>query len=103
MIVKGERPNRTAEHKKKTMKTKSNKNQIKAQSRPEHLSTEKTGNERPKIDLALRRANRALATEKLLAVLRSDAPDFFAVAEVVGKWVWIQFSEKQPPQIKRLN
>jgi hypothetical protein len=54
---------------------------------------------RPQIDFDLRRANRALETEKLLALLRSDAPRFFEIAEVVGKWVWIQFSDKQPPTI----
>ena len=54
---------------------------------------------RPEIDFDLRRANRALETEKLLALLRSDAPRFFEIAEVVGKWVWIQFSDKQPPTI----
>jgi len=82
------------------MKTKTNTNQKKAQSRPEQLSTEKTGNERPKIDMTLRFKNRALNTEKLLALLRTDAPDFFA--EVIGKWVWIQFTEKQPPQVTRV-
>ena len=86
------------------MKT-NNKNQrqkIGAQSRPEQLSTDKTGSERPKIDFALRRANRALDTERLLALLRSDAPSFFALAEVVGKWVWIRFTEKQPSGITRV-
>jgi hypothetical protein len=59
------------------------------------LSTEN----RPEIDFALRRANRSLDTEKLLALLRSEAPRFFEVAEVVGKWVWIHFSDKQPPTV----
>ena len=67
-------------------------------SRSEQLGTEN----RPEIDFALRRANRALETEKLLALLRSDAPRFFEVAEVVGKWVWIQFSDKQPSTITRV-
>lgn len=53
----------------------------------------------PKIDLALRHANRALNTEKLLALLRKETPNFFELAEVVGKWVWIQFTEKQPSQV----
>jgi hypothetical protein len=57
---------------------------------------------RPPIDFALRRTNRSLVTEKLLALLRSDAPGFFAVAEVVGKWVWIQFEGKQPSERTRL-
>ena len=64
------------------MKTNTNKNQIKAQSRPEQLSTS-TGN-RPKINLELRRANRQLETEKLLLLLRSETPNFFDIAEVVG-------------------
>ena len=81
------------------MKTKSNKNQkSEAQSRPEQLST----NSRPKIDMALRRANRALETENLLALLRSQTPNFFELAEVVGKWVWIQFTDKQPSEVTRV-
>jgi hypothetical protein len=69
-----------------------------AQNRPEQLST---GN-RPKIDFALRQANRKLETEKLLALLRNEKPDFFKLAEVVGKWVWIQFTDKQPPTVTRV-
>jgi hypothetical protein len=83
------------------MKTNTNKNQkqkSEAQSRPEQLST----NNRPKINLELRRANRALETEKLLTLLRSETPSFFELAEVVGKWVWIQFKDKQPSEITRV-
>ena len=96
---KGDSTRRTAEHKKKTMKTTAKKNQKTGLlSRSEQLGTEN----RPEIDFDLRRANRALETEKLLALLRSDAPRFFEIAEVVGKWVWIQFSDKQPPTITSL-
>ncbi len=85
-----------AEHKKKTMKTKTAKTQnSELKSRPEQSSTEN----RPKIDLALRRVNRALNTEKLLELLRSQSPRFFELAEVVGQWVWITFAEKQPSEI----
>ena len=82
------------------MKTKSkNQNQNSGLlNRPEQLNTES----RPKIDLALRRANRNLETEKLLALLRSNAPRFFELAEVVGKWVWITFTEKQPSEVTRV-
>jgi hypothetical protein len=78
------------------MKT-NTKNQNKAglQNRPEQLNTET----RAKIDFKRRFANRGLDTEKLLAVLRGEFPNFFQVAEVVGKWVWIQFDGKQPVQI----
>ena len=99
-IVKGERPDRTAEHKKKTMKTNTNKNQIKAQSRPEQLST--NTEKRAKIDYKKRFANRALDTTNLLALLRSETPNLFELAEVVGKWVWIQFSDKQPSEVTRV-
>jgi len=81
------------------MKTNTNKNQkSELKSRPEQLST----GERPKINLELRRANRKLETDKLLALLRSETPNFFDLAEVVGKWVWIQFSDKQPPTVTRV-
>ena len=43
-----------------------------------------------------------METEKLLSLLRSETPNFFDIAEVVGKWVWIQFSDKQPPTVTRV-
>jgi hypothetical protein len=87
------------------MKTKSNKTSKSGLlNRPEQSSTEtktKTDN-RPKIDMELRRANRQLETEKLLALLRNESPRFFEIAEVVGKWVWIQFTDKQPSDVTRV-
>jgi hypothetical protein len=77
------------------MKTKLINQKSELKSRPEQLNTKPL----PKIDLALRRANRALNTEKLLALLRNETPRFFEIAEVVGKWVWIQFTEKQPSKV----
>jgi hypothetical protein len=53
------------------------------------------------IDFARRRAHRLLRTDALLAALRRTAPDFFARAEVVGKWVWIQFDERQSYETTR--
>jgi len=81
------------------MKTKSkNQNQKSGLlNRPEQLSTDK----RAKIDMSLRRANRQLETERLLELLRNETPRFFELAEVVGKWVWIQFSDKQPNDVTR--
>jgi hypothetical protein len=77
------------------MKTKTQNQKSELKNRPEQMSTA----ERPKINLELRRANRKLKTDKLLALLRSETPNFFELAEVVGKWVWIQFSDKQPPTV----
>jgi len=67
------------------------------QGRPEQLNTAKTGLAR--INLARRMANRSLTTERLLGLLRKQSPRFFELAEVVGKWVWIQFERKQPNHI----
>ena len=74
------------------MKTKLKNQNSEAQNRPEQSGTDK----RAKINTARRQANRALNTENLLALLRSEAPNFYAIAEIVGKWVWIQFDQKQP-------
>jgi hypothetical protein len=79
------------------MKTNTNKSESGLKSRSEQLSTKKL----PRISWKRRFANRALATEKLLALLRSEAPRFFELAEVIGKWVWIQFDSKQPSAITR--
>jgi hypothetical protein len=37
----------------------------------------------------------------LLALLKSETPRFFEVAEVIGKWVWIQFSEIPAIEIRQ--
>ena len=81
------------------MKTKSKIQNAKSglPNRPEQSSTDA----RPKIDLKLRRANRKLETEQLLALLEKDAPRFFELAEVVGKWVWITFTGKQPVEVTK--
>lgn len=91
--LKGERPNRTAERKKKTMKSQPQNHQTSGLlSRPEHISTA----HRQQIDFSLRRRNRHLSTSRLIATLRIVHPQLYSLAEVVGKWVWISFAEKQP-------
>ena len=69
-------------------------------SRSEQLSAKQTG--LAKINFGKRWRNRSLETETLLAVLRGSAPHFFELAEVVGKWVWIQFANKQPNEVTRV-
>jgi hypothetical protein len=92
------------------MKTKITKQNSELKSRPEQFSAASTTStpapaqtpERPKlppINFARRRANRELTTERVIALLQQEAPKFFDLAQVVGKWVWIQFSEKQPRQV----
>ncbi len=87
------------------MKTKQTSNQNKQvnnnselQSRAEQLSSAQQDKLIP-IDFDVRRQNRTLPTDKVLALLQKDAPRFYELAEVVGKWVWIQFKEKQPREV----
>jgi len=49
--------------------------------------------------MSLRHYNRRLSTERVLHLLRTRTPQFWELAEVVGKWIWIQFGGKQPRQI----
>jgi hypothetical protein len=95
--VKGDRPRTHSSSKKKIMKTKNKNSNSELKSRPAQQSVKK--NDLPKIDLAKRIRNRSLPTERLLEVLRKDAPRFWEVAEVVGKWVWIQFEQEQPSEV----
>jgi hypothetical protein len=77
---------------KKTMKTHPQHNQKKGLlSQPEQLGTGR----RPLIDFVRRRVHRLLPADALLALLRKNAPEFFERAEVIGKWVWIQFEGRQ--------
>jgi hypothetical protein len=95
--LKGDRP-RANSSKKKTMKNKKLKNlESGLKNRIEQQSKQM-----PKIDFRLRRANRMLDTEHLLALLRSETAGFFEVAEVVGKWVWISFPDKQSCEVTRV-
>jgi hypothetical protein len=62
-------------------------------------ATTTTRADRPAIDWEKRNRNRQLPTRDLLALLRTEAPDLYRLAQVVGKWVWVQFAEKQPPTV----
>ena len=112
-MVKGERPDRAAEHKKNIMKTKSNKTQgSELKSRPEQLSTDKNTaapteaaakketRVLPYVNFQQRDENRALSTDSVLELLRKWLPDVYGLAEVVGKWVWVTFPD-QPAETVR--
>ena len=90
------------------MKTKSQKSldsELKNRTAQHLVDTAKTEDqtapkaERPTIDQVKRRRYRSLPTDRLLERLQKEAPRLWELAEVVGKWVWVKFSEKQPPQI----
>jgi hypothetical protein len=98
-FVKGERPIPNRRAQKKTMKTNTDqKTKAGLLNRSEPLSP---ANRKP-INFIRRQMNRSPDTGKLLSLLKADAPTFFELAEVVGKWVWVQFAKKQPARITRL-
>ena len=62
--------------------------------------TERKDNRLP-IDTEARKQNRTLPTPKVLNLLQTQLPDVFRVAEVVGKWVWVQFAEQPAAEIRQ--
>ena len=54
----------------------------------------------PYVNFQQREENRALPTEKVLDLLRQWLPAAYALAEIVGQWVWITFPE-QPAETVR--
>ena len=45
--------------------------------------------------------NRRLSTESVLNYLRTRLPRQYEVAEVVGKWVWVQFESTPAAEIRQ--
>ena len=97
-------------HKKKTMKTTSQKksNRLPQESKlvvpqaqtPETPQPERVDTRLP-IDSEARKANRTLPTDKVLALLHTVNPDLFNLAEVVGKWIWVQFNEQPAATLRQ--
>ena len=98
------------------MKTKQNKNQKSGLlSRPDEQRSEnntaaqataapapeaKPARVLPYVNYQQREENRALATEKVLDLLRHWMPCQYELAEVVGKWIWITFTEQPAEQVR---
>jgi hypothetical protein len=62
---------------------------------------EKKDNRLP-IDTEARKKNRTLPTPKVLELLKTSNPGLFNLAEVVGKWVWVQFRETPAPELRQI-
>jgi hypothetical protein len=88
------------------MKTTSQKNttgtreQIRTVEQQPQQTAQKPDNRLP-IDSEARKKNRSLPTEKVLNLLQTASPDLFALAEVVGKWVWVAFKEQPAAEIRQ--
>ena len=53
------------------------------------------------IDSEARKTNRTLPTSKVLELLQQAAPAAFELAEVVGKWVWVQFKDTPAAELRQ--
>ena len=53
------------------------------------------------IDTEARKANRMLPTDKVLALLQQQDRRLWEMAEVVGKWIWVSFSEQPAPTVRQ--
>ena len=68
----------------------------------------KTETQQPRVDTRLpidaeaRKQNRTLPTPKVLNLLHSQLPVAYRIAEVVGKWVWVQFKEQPTPEVRQV-
>ena len=53
------------------------------------------------IDSEARKQNRTLPTDKVLALLQQQDRRLWELAEVVGKWIWVSFSEQPAPTVRQ--
>ena len=98
-------------HKKKTMKTTSQKktNRLPQESKQsQQAAVQPTSTPQPErvdtrlpIDTEARKKNRTMPTDKVLALLHTVNPDLFNLAEVVGKWIWVQFKEQPAATLRQ--
>ena len=83
----------------KAMKT-TNQNEASAPANVRPSSVSKSSKAQP--DFVRHCENRRLSTETVLNYLRTRLPRQYEVAEVVGKWVWIQFRETPAPELRQI-
>jgi hypothetical protein len=62
--------------------------------------TDRKDNRLP-IDSEARKQNRTLPTPKVLNLLHQQLPAAYRLAEVVGKWVWVRFTEQPAAEIRQ--
>ena len=84
---------------KKAMKT-TNQNEASAPANVRPSSVSKTSKAQP--DFVRHCTNRRLSTETVLNYLRTRLPRQYEVAEVVGKWVWLDVSPTRKPNLAAL-
>jgi hypothetical protein len=83
----------------KIAQSSSNQNKTEVQTAPAAQPV-KPDNRLP-IDAEARKTNRMLSTPKVLNALFTKLPDVYRLAEVVGRWVWVQFKEQPTAEIRQ--
>ena len=78
----------------------SSTNTLESQSAVAPAQAGKKDNRLP-IDTEARKKNRTLPTPKVLELLKTSNSGLFNLAEVVGKWVWVQFRETPAPELRQ--
>ena len=56
----------------------------------------------PYVNFQQRDENRALPTDRVLELLRKWLPEVYGLAEVVGKWVWLDVSPGRKPALAKV-
>jgi hypothetical protein len=87
---------------KKAMKTTNSTIEASAPANVRPSSVSKSGNPKPKDDFVRHCTNRRLSTEAVLNFLRTRLPGQYELAEVVGKWVWLDVSPARKPGLAKL-
>src|ERR1039457_752770 len=75
--------------------------QKKAMKTTNQIDASAPANVRPS-SVSKHQANRSLSTETVLNFLRTRLPRQYEVAEVVGKWVWLDVSPARKPGLASL-
>jgi hypothetical protein len=65
-------------------------------------SVSKTSRTETQQDVIRHCANRGLSTDAVLSCLRTRLPQQYELAEVVGKWVWLDVSPARKPNLASL-
>jgi hypothetical protein len=68
---------------------------------PEGAVASERKDHRLPIDSEARKANRTLPTPKVLTLLHQQLPAAYRLAEVVGRWVWVQFKAQPTAEIRQ--
>ncbi len=80
---------------------KSRSAQLSSSSTPAAQSAVEKKDSRLPIDTEARKKNRTLPTPKVLELLKTSNPGLFNLAEVVGKWIWVQFKEQPAATLRQ--